>query len=169
VKAYTTRVGGGPFPSEQDNDIGQRIRDQGNEYGTVTKRPRRCGWLDTVAVRYTTRLSGVDSICVMLLDVLSGFDELQICTSYEIDGKRTNVFPAHVDDIRQVKPIYESMPGWQEDITAARSIDELPAAARDYIDRIAELVRVPVEMVSVGPDRNQTIPVRSSRPLTAAH
>jgi adenylosuccinate synthase len=169
VKAYTTRVGGGPFPSEQDNDIGQRIRDQGNEYGTVTKRPRRCGWLDTVAVRYTTRLSGVDSICVMLLDVLSGFDELQICTAYEIDGKRTNVFPAHVDDIRQVKPIYESMPGWQEDITGARSIDELPAAAREYIDRIAELVGVPVEMVSVGPDRNQTIPVRSSRPLTAAH
>jgi adenylosuccinate synthase len=169
VKAYTTRVGGGPFPTEQDNEIGQRIRDQGNEYGTVTKRPRRCGWLDTVAVRYTSRLSGVDSICVMLLDVLSGFDELQICTAYEINGQRTNVFPSHVDDIRQVKPIYESIPGWQEDITAARTMDDLPAAARDYIDRIAELVGLSVEMVSVGPDRNQTIPVRSSRPLSAAH
>jgi adenylosuccinate synthase len=168
VKAYTTRVGGGPFPSEQDNEIGQRIRDQGNEYGTVTKRPRRCGWLDTVAVRYTSRLSGVDSICVMLVDVLSGFDELKICTAYEIDGKRTTTFPSHVDEIRKVKPIYETVPGWQEDITAARSLDDLPAAARDYLDRIAELVGVPVEMVSVGPDRNQTIPVRNSRPLTAA-
>ena len=168
VKAYTTRVGGGPFPSEQDNEIGQRIRDQGNEYGTVTKRPRRCGWLDTVAVRYTSRLSGVDSICVMLLDVLSGFDELKICTAYEIDGKRTNIFPSHVDEIRKVKPIYETVPGWQEDITAARSLDDLPQAARDYLDRIAELVGVPVEMVSVGPDRSQTIPVRNSRPLTAA-
>ena len=169
VKAYTTRVGGGPFPTEQDNAIGQRIRDSGNEYGTVTKRPRRCGWLDTVAVRYTRRLSGVDSICIMLLDVLSGFDELQICTAYEIDGRRTNVFPSHVDDIRKVKPIYESVPGWQEDISAARSLDDLPAAARDYLDRISELVGVPVEMVSVGPDRNQTIPVRTTRPLTATH
>ena len=168
VKAYTTRVGGGPFPSEQDNEIGQRIRESGNEYGTVTKRPRRCGWLDTVAVRYTSRLSGVDSICVMLLDVLSGFDELKICTAYEIDGKRTNIFPSHVDEIRKVKPIYETVPGWQEDITAARILDDLPQAARDYLDRIAELVGVPVEMVSVGPDRSQTIPVRNSRPLTVA-
>lgn len=169
VKAYSTRVGGGPFPTEQDNDIGQKIRDQGNEYGTVTKRPRRCGWLDAVAVRYTSRLSGVDSICVMLLDVLSGFDDLRICTAYEIDGERTTTFPAHVDDIRRVKPIYETVPGWQEDITAARSIDDLPGAARDYLDRIGELVGVPVEMASVGPDRSQTIPLRSSRPLSAMH
>lgn len=167
VKAYSTRVGGGPFPTEQDNEIGQRIRDQGNEYGTVTKRPRRCGWLDVVAVRYTSRLSGVDSICVMLLDVLSGLDELKICTAYEIEGKRTTVFPSHVDDIRKVKPIYETLPGWQEDVTAVRSLDELPSAARDYLDRISELVGVPVEMVSVGPERSQTIPVRNSRPLTA--
>ena len=157
VKAYTTRVGGGPFPTEQDNAIGKRIRDAGNEYGTVTKRPRRCGWLDTVAVRYTARLSGVDSICVMLLDVLSGFDELQICTAYEINGERTNVFPSHVDDLRKAKPVYESVPGWQEDVTGVRKLADLPAAARAYLDRIAELAGAPVGLVSVGPDRAATI------------
>ncbi len=157
VKAYTSRVGGGPFPTEQDNEIGQRIRDQGNEYGTVTKRPRRCGWLDTVAVRYTTRLSGVDSICVMLLDVLSGLDELKICTAYELDGKQTNQFPSHVDDIRRVQPIYETLPGWQEDLTQATSMSDLPANAIAYVKRVGELIGVPVEMVSVGPARRQTI------------
>jgi adenylosuccinate synthase len=161
VKAYTSRVGGGPFPVEQDNEIGQQIRDQGNEYGTVTKRPRRCGWLDTVAVRYTSRLSGVDSICVMLLDVLSGLPELKICTAYEIDGKRTNTFPSHVDELRKVKPIYETMPSWQEDLTQAQSLDDLPQAAIDYVDRVSELVGLPVEMVSVGPARRQTIAVGS--------
>jgi len=160
VKAYTSRVGGGPFPTEQDNEIGQRIRDQGNEYGTVTKRPRRCGWLDTVAVRYTTRLSGVDSICVMLLDVLSGLDELKICTSYELDGKQTTQFPSHVDDIRRVQPVYETLPGWQEDLTQATSMDDLPANAIAYVKRVGELVGVPVEMVSVGPARSQTIALK---------
>lgn len=163
VKAYSTRVGGGPFPTEQDNEIGQRIRDQGNEYGTVTKRPRRCGWLDAVAVRYTARLSGVDSICVMLLDVLSGLEELQICTDYEIDGKRTRQFPSHVDDLRRAKAIYETLPGWKEDITGVRDLDDLPANARAYIDRIAEIVGVPVELVSVGPARDQTIAVSSGQ------
>jgi adenylosuccinate synthase len=159
VKAYSTRVGGGPFPTEQDNEIGQRIRDQGNEYGTVTKRPRRCGWLDAVAIRYTSRLSGVTSACIMLLDVLSGLDELQICTGYELDGERSNRFPSHVDDLRRVKPVYESLPGWTEDITAVRKLEDLPANARKYVDRVGELVGVPVEMVSVGPERDQTIRV----------
>lgn len=166
VKAYTTRVGGGPFPTELDNEIGQRIRDQGNEYGTVTKRPRRCGWLDTVAVRYTSRLSGVHSICVALLDVLSGLDELQICTAYELDGQQTLRFPSHIDDLRRVQPVYETLPGWQEDITDAQSLDDLPQAARAYLERIEQLVGVPVELVSVGPDRNQTISVKSD-PLAA--
>lgn len=157
VKAYSTRVGGGPFPTEQDNAIGQKIRDQGNEYGTVTKRPRRCGWLDAVAVRYTARLSGVDSICVMLLDVLSGFDELKICTSYEIDGRRTKTFPSHVDDLRRAKPVYETLPGWREDLTGARHMEDLPTNARAYLDRICELVGAPLEMASVGPKRDQTI------------
>jgi len=159
VKAYSTRVGGGPFPTEQDNEIGQRIRDQGNEYGTVTKRPRRCGWLDAVAIRYTARLSGVDAICVMLLDVLSGLDELKVCTAYEIDGKPTNQFPSHVDDLRRAKPVYETLPGWQENLTKARDLDDLPANARAYLDRISEIVGAPIEMVSVGPARDQTIRV----------
>jgi adenylosuccinate synthase len=159
VKAYSTRVGGGPFPTEQNNEIGQRIRNQGNEYGTVTRRPRRCGWLDAVAIRYTSRLSGVDSICVMLLDVLSGLDELQICTSYEIDGKQTNQFPSHVDDLRRAKPVYETLPGWSENLTKIRELDNLPANARTYLDRISEIVGVPIDMVSVGPARDQTIRV----------
>jgi len=166
VKAYTTRVGGGPFPVEQDNEIGQQIRDQGNEYGTVTKRPRRCGWLDTVAVRYTSRLSGVDSICLMLLDVLSGLEELKICTAYEIDGIKTTQFPSHIDDLRRVEPVYETLPGWQEDLTQATSLADLPSNARAYIYRVGELVGVPVEMVSVGPARSQTISV-GSEPLVA--
>ncbi len=157
VKAYSTRVGGGPFPTELDNETGQRIRDRGNEYGTVTKRPRRCGWFDAVAVRYTTRLSGVDTLAVMLLDVLSGFDELQICTAYEIDGRRTTVFPSHVDDLRIAKPIYESMPGWNEEIVEAKNLSELPGNALRYLTRLSELIGRPVGIVSVGPDRAQTI------------
>lgn len=157
VKAYSTRVGGGPFPTELDNAVGQRIRDRGNEYGTVTKRPRRCGWFDAVAVRYTTRLSGVDTLAVMLLDVLSGFDELQICTAYEIDGRRTTVFPSHVDDLRIAKPIYETMPGWNEEIVEAKNLSELPGNALRYLTRLSELICRPVGIVSVGPDRAQTI------------
>ncbi|MCG8451463.1 MAG: adenylosuccinate synthase [Pirellulales bacterium] len=163
VKAYTSRVGGGPFPTEQDNETGQQIRDQGNEYGTVTKRPRRCGWLDTVAVRYTSRLSGADSICVMLLDVLSGVGELKICTAYRLDGKESKQFPSHVDDLRRVEPVYETLPGWDEDLSQARSLDDLPPNAVAYINRIGELVGVPVEMVSVGPARSQTIAVKSGQ------
>jgi len=157
VKAYTTRVGGGPFPTEQDNEIGQRIRDVGNEYGTVTKRPRRCGWFDAVAVRYTARLSGVDALAVMLLDVLSGMPELKICTAYEIDGQRVEAFPAHIDDLRNAVEVYETLPGWDEDITAVRRLEDLPKNARIYLDRIGEIVGRPVEIVSVGPDREQTI------------
>ncbi len=157
VKAYSTRVGGGPFPTEQDNDIGQHIRDRGNEYGTVTRRPRRCGWFDAVAVRYTARLSGVDRLAVMLLDVLSELPELKICTAYELDGERVTDFPSHVDDLRRAKPVYETVPGWQQDITKIRKLEELPAQARSYLDRLSELLGRPVDVVSVGPDREQTI------------
>lgn len=160
VKAYTTRVGGGPFPTEQDNDIGQHIRDRGNEYGTVTRRPRRCGWFDAVAARYTSRLSGVDVVNIMLLDVLSALPELQICTAYELDGRRFTDFPSHVDDLRRVIPVYESWPGWQKEITDVSRLSDLPTNARKYIDRISELLQRPIETVSVGPDRRQTIPVR---------
>jgi len=157
VKAYNTRVGGGPFPTEQDNEIGEHIRRCGNEYGTVTRRPRRCGWFDAVAARYTARLSGIDVLAIMLLDVLSELAELKICTAYELDGRRTTDFPSHVDDLRRVVPVYETMPGWQQAISGATRLDDLPANARKFIDRIGELIRRPVEIVSVGPDRRQTI------------
>lgn len=157
IKAYNTRVGGGPFPTEQDNEVGEQIRRQGNEYGTVTKRPRRCGWFDAVAARYTARLSGADSLALMLLDVLSGVPELKICTAYEIDGRRTTDFPGHVEDLRKVTPVYESIAGWSEDITGATKLEDLPETAQKYVDRISELVGRPVDIVSIGPDRRQTI------------
>jgi adenylosuccinate synthase len=157
VKAYSTRVGGGPFPTELDNPIGQRLRDRGNEYGTVTRRPRRCGWLDVVALRYTSRLSGIDAVAVMLLDVLSGLDELKICTAYSIGGRQTTVFPSHVDELRLAKPVYETLAGWAEEVTECRTYNELPAAARAYLQRISKLVDRPIELVSVGPERDQTI------------
>jgi adenylosuccinate synthase len=162
VKAYSTRVGGGPFPTELDNELGQYLRDRGNEYGTVTRRPRRCGWLDVVALRYTARLSGVDSIAVMLLDVLSGLDEIKICTAYELDGKQITRFPSHVDDVRRVKAVFESVPGWKEEITECRKYGELPANAQAYLRRMSELIGRPIEMVSIGPARDQTILVEKS-------
>jgi adenylosuccinate synthase len=157
AKAYTTRVGGGPCPTEQDNNIGQQIRDRGNEYGTVTKRPRRCGWFDAVAVRYSARLCGISTLAIMLLDVLSGFDTLQICTAYEIDGQRLNYFPSQIDDLRKVVPVYETLSGWKEDISAITKYNDLPFNAKCYVKRVAELIGRPVEIVSVGPDRRQTI------------
>jgi adenylosuccinate synthase len=160
VKAYTTRVGGGPFPTELDNDVGQRIRDVGREYGTVTGRPRRCGWFDAVAAGYSARLTGVDCVAVMLLDVLSQFEQLSICTAYEIRGERTTEFPAHVDDLAAAKPVLETVAGWHADISKARTPAELPTEARKYIDRIGELLSAPVDIASVGPDREQTIHCR---------
>jgi adenylosuccinate synthase len=157
VKAYSTRVGGGPFPTEQNNDLGQHLRDRGNEYGTVTRRPRRCGWFDAVAARYTARLSGIDTLAVMLLDVLSELPELKICTAYRIDGQLVTVFPSHVDDLRRAEPVYETLPGWQQDISAIREIAALPDNARKYLSRLSEILGRPVEIVSVGPDRDQTM------------
>ena len=156
-KAYSTRVGGGPFPTEQDNPIGQTIRDLGNEYGTTTGRPRRCGWFDAVAVRYARRLSGVDGLAVMMMDVVSQLPEIQICIGYQIDGQRLDVFPSHADDLRRIQPIYETIPGWQTDVTAARKMEDLPEGAHQYLQRVSELVGCPVDVVSVGPDRAQTI------------
>jgi adenylosuccinate synthase len=157
VKAYSTRVGGGPMPTEQANAIGAHLRERGREYGTVTMRPRRCGWFDAVAARYTARLSGVDELAVMLLDVPGGLEELNICTAYMVDGRRTDTFPSHVDDIRRAVPVYESLPGWPEELGGCRGYDDLPAAARGYLARIGELLGRPVTIVSVGPDREQTI------------
>ena len=165
MKTYATRVGGGPFPTEQDNDQGQHIRDEGNEYGTTTGRPRRCGWFDAVAARYTARLGGVTSIAITMLDVLSELPEIQVCVAYELDGQRIDYFPAHVNDLRRLKPIYEALPGWQQDVTGARSLDDLPVAAIEYVKSIESLVGRRVEFISVGPDRAQTIQVAEDQTL----
>ena len=157
AKAYTTRVGGGPFPTELDNEVGQKIRDAGNEYGTVTGRPRRCGWLDTVATRYSARISGVDSITIALLDVLSGFDELFICEAYDINGTITRDLPSRCEDLAAAKPVLRRIAGWSEDITTARTFEDLPAAAQEYVRTAGELIGRKVSIVSVGPDREQTI------------
>lgn len=157
VKAYTTRVGGGPFPTELHDETGHHIRETGREYGTVTGRPRRCGWLDAVATRYGAMISGVDCLAVALLDVLSDLGELKICEAYEIDGERTNVFPSHVEDLARAKPVYRTLPGWKSNITGVRKLSDFPKAARQYLDVLGELVEAPVEIISVGPDREQTI------------
>jgi adenylosuccinate synthase len=157
VKAYTTRVGGGPCPTELTNEVGRHIREEGHEYGTVTGRPRRCGWLDAVAAGYGARVSGVDCLAVMLLDVLSKLDEVNICEAYEIDGERTTDFPAHELDLARARPVYRTLPGWKRDISGARRLADLPANARAYLDQAAELIGAPVKFVSVGPDREQTI------------
>jgi adenylosuccinate synthase len=157
IKAYTSRVGRGPCPTELTDDLGDRIRTVGREFGTVTGRPRRVGWLDALTVRYTAALAGVDEVTVMLLDVLSGIPELKICTAYELDGQRIEHFPSDAFQLERCQPVYETLPGWSEDISTCRKPADLPAAARKYVDRIGELVGKPVSVVSVGPDRDQTI------------
>ncbi len=157
AKAYSTRVGGGPFPTELHDETGQKIRDIGREYGTTTGRPRRCGWFDAFAVRYTARLSGIHCISLMMMDVLSHFDEIQVCTGYELDGELLQRFPSRADEMRRCKPIYEKVAGWKKDLTKARSIEDIPQRALDYVHYIEKLVGIPVEIISVGPDREQTI------------
>ncbi len=157
TKAYSTRVGGGPFPTELTCETGQKIREIGREYGTTTGRPRRCGWFDAVAVRYTARLSGVDSIALMMMDVLGHFDEVQVCVAYEVDGQRIDRFPCNAGILRRARPIFETLEGWKADVTGVRKMCDLPVQATRYIERISQLIGVPVRIVSVGPDRQQTI------------
>jgi adenylosuccinate synthase len=160
IKAYGTRVGRGPFPTELNDGadgIGERIRRTGREYGTVTGRPRRCGWFDAVATRYTAVLGGADELAVMLLDVLSGLDEVRIATAYELDGERIDYFPGDAFLLEKCRPVYETLAGWPEDVSGVRRLVDLPANARRYLDRLAELHGLPVSIVSVGPDRVQTI------------
>jgi adenylosuccinate synthase len=157
VKAYTTRVGEGEFPTELRDATGDRIRERGHEYGTTTGRPRRIGWLDVVALRYAARVNGLDRIAVSLLDVLSGFPTLRICTAYELDGTVYPELPNDRDLITRVRPIYEELPGWEEEIDHATAFEHLPVAAQRYVRRVEELVGVPVCLVGVGPRRDQTI------------
>ncbi|MCY2984000.1 MAG: adenylosuccinate synthase [Planctomycetota bacterium] len=157
AKAYSTRVGGGPFPTELLDETGQKIREIGREYGTTTGRPRRCGWFDAVAVRYTARLSGIHYLSLMMMDVLSHFDEIQVCVAYELRGERITRFPCRAEDLRECIPVYETLPGWNVDVSKVRKLEDFPGNARKYIDRISELISVPIGVLSVGPDREQTI------------
>lgn len=157
AKSYTTRVGEGPFPTELFDATGDKIREQGKEYGTTTGRPRRCGWFDSVIVRYTARINGVSCIALTLLDVLSGFDTLKICTGYSIDGKVVRDFPTDLEVLAKATPVYEEMPGWKEDISNVNTFDDLPAEAKNYVARIADLVEAPVCMLGVGRRRDQSI------------
>jgi adenylosuccinate synthase len=160
IKAYSTRVGGGPFPTELDDGplgIGEKIRKTGNEYGTVTGRPRRCGWFDAVAVRYAAEFNGADELALMLLDVLGDLDELKIAVAYDLDGERVTHFPGDTFRLGRCKPVFETLPGWKKNISGVRKLTDLPAGARRYIDRLAELIGLPIRTVSVGPDRVQTM------------
>ncbi len=156
MKAYTTRVGEGPFPTELHGESGENIRIAGNEYGATTGRPRRCGWFDAVSSSYSCMVNGVDKLAVTKLDVLDNLEELKICTAYEINGVKTDRVPASAAELENLTPVYETMPGWMADSTKARSFGELPENARKYLLRIAELVDAEIGIVSVGPKREQT-------------
>ena len=157
AKAYQTRVGGGPMPTELHDEMGQAIRDAGNEYGTTTGRPRRCGWLDLVALRYTTRLTGATGIALMLVDVLAGLSELKVCTGYRYQGQTLTRFPADADVLAAVEPVYETLPGFAGPLDACRHFDDLPEPCKHYVQRIEQFIEAPVVMLSVGPRRDQTV------------
>jgi adenylosuccinate synthase len=157
IKAYSTRVGGGPFPSEQNNDIGSYIRERGNEYGTTTRRPRRCGWFDAVAVKYSVDLCGVTHVGMTLLDVLSGLDPIQVCVGYKHRGQRLDYFRADMGVLAEVEPIYQTLPGWSGSLGACRSFGDLPRPAQEYVKTIEGLIGAPIRIVSVGADRTATI------------
>lgn len=155
-KSYTSRVGDGPFPTELFDEDGHHIREVGREYGTTTGRPRRVGWFDLVVLRHSRRVSGITDLSINSIDVLTGLDTVKICTAYELDGEKITEYPANLDQLRRCKPIFEELPGWTEDITGCRSLDELPENARNYLERISELCGVHISIFSVGPDREQT-------------
>ena len=157
LKAYVTRVGEGPFPTEADTEADERLRARGGEYGATTGRPRRCGWFDVVAARYACFVNGTDAIALMKLDVLGGEDEIKICTAYRLNGETLDTVPADAEAFAQCEPVYEALPGWTEDISRAGSFEELPANARGYVAALEELVGVPIGAVSIGPERDQII------------
>jgi len=161
VKAYTTRVGAGPFPSELFDAVGDRIQEIGAEFGATTGRRRRCGWLDTVIVQNSVRLNGLTGLAITKLDVLGGLDELKICTGYRVNGDTLSDFPASLKVLGACEPIYETLPGWSEDISAIRSFGELPENTRAYLNRVEELLETPIDIISVGPGRDQTIVLRN--------
>jgi adenylosuccinate synthase len=160
VKAYTTRVGEGPFPTELLNEKGDLLRDAGAEFGTTTGRPRRCGWFDAVIARYATRVNGVTDFVLTKLDVLTGMPEVPVCVAYEVDGVRHDEMPMTQAEFSRAIPIYETFPGWTEDISMARSLDDLPRNARDYVEGLEKMIKAPISAIGVGPGRDETIAVR---------
>lgn len=160
AKAYTTRVGDGPFPTEQINAIGDLIRDKGHEYGTVTGRPRRVGWFDSVVVRHARRVSGITGLSLNSLDVMSGLETVKICTAYKYRGELIEHYPASLKILSECEAVYEELPGWDEDITSAKTLDDLPVNTRKYLERVSELTGIPIAIFSVGRNREQTNPVR---------
>jgi len=157
TKAYTTRVGGGPFPTEDDGEGGRWLGEKGHEFGATTGRKRRCGWLDLVVLREAAIVNGFTSIAMNKLDILSGLSEIPVATAWKIDGKLTTDFPMTLDEVARAEPVYEALPGWQEDVTGVRRYEALPDNARRYVERIERLVGVPIDVISVGPDRDETI------------
>jgi adenylosuccinate synthase len=165
VRTYATRVGEGPFPTEmmdEEEEIANLIRQRGNEYGSVTKRPRRCGWFDAVATRYAAELNGFDSVALTKLDVLDAMDEIKVCVGYEIGGERIDTFPAVSHDLRQIKPIYETLAGWKSETLGVTKIEDLPAKAREYVDFLSASIGVEIGLISTGPERDQTIILQDS-------
>jgi adenylosuccinate synthase len=163
AKAYITRVGGGPFPTEALDGAGERIRERGNEFGAVTGRPRRCGWFDAPLMRYTAAINGFDSLVVTKLDVLDEFDKIPVCVGYRNGGREVNEMPATVNEVARLEPVYECLPGWSASTFGASSFDELPAKARDYLRFLEDRAGVEIGCVSTGPERRQTIVKRGSR------
>jgi adenylosuccinate synthase len=157
VKAYTTRVGEGPFPTEQKNEIGEYLRERGGEFGSTTGRPRRCGWLDLVMVKTAVRLNGLSSIAITKLDVLSGLKKIKACVSYKIDGKEVDYFPSTLDELSRVEAKYEEFEGWDEDLSQISRFEDLPKNAQTYLQFVQSYLGVPIYLVSVGPDRGHQI------------
>ena len=156
-KAYTTRVGRGPFVSELHDETGEAIREAGHEFGTTTGRPRRCGWLDLVSLRYVHLLNNFTTLAMMKLDVLDQLDEIKVCEAYQIDGKITDRFPASLEVLQRATPVYRTFPGWKEPLSSYRNLDNIPAEAKAYLKYIEDKLQCPIGLVSVGPDRQQTI------------
>ena len=161
VKAYTTRVGGGPFPTECLDEVGDHLVECGVEFGSTTGRRRRCGWLDAVVLRDAARLNGLTGLAITKLDVLSTLNPVKVCVAYEEDGRRRDAMPGTIQELERCRPVFEELPGWTEDLRGARRYEELPAATRSYLQRVEELVEVPIQIISVGPDREETIVVRN--------
>jgi len=160
MKAYTTRVGSGPFPTELSDEVGERMRSQGHEFGSTTGRPRRTGWLDLVALKYAIRVNGITNLALIKMDVLTGFERIGVCTSYELDGETLHDFPSKASDLERVKPNIEYMAGWKEDLTKVLSLKDLPRNATNYIDFVGKTLGSPIDVISVGPGREQTLWVK---------